>query len=121
MVSARVLIVDDESQNVEILLRLLERAGHAGVGADNAEAAATALSSGVFDAVLLDHVLPGATGMQSLDRLRGLTKAPIYVMSGYSDEETQRDALLLGAAGFLPKPVEVPALMALLTALPERP
>lgn len=121
MTGAKVLVVDDERSNIEILLRALELKGHRGAGADSAEAAAAALSSAAYDLVLLDHVLPGATGMQSLGRLRALTPAPIYIMSGYSDDDTRRDALLLGAAGFLPKPLEIAEIFALLDALPGRP
>lgn len=121
MKSAKVLLVDDERANLEILLRCLAQKGHAGAGAESAEEAVRALSAGAFDLVLLDHVLPGATGMQSLRRLQALTRAPVYIMSGYSDDETRRDAELLGAAGFLPKPIEIESLLALLDALPERP
>jgi len=114
-------VVDDERINVEILLRCLAQKGHSGVGVESAEEAARALSAGAFDLVLLDHVLPGQTGMQALPRLRSLTRAPIHIMSGYSDDDTRRDAELLGASGFLPKPIEFEAVDALLAALPERP
>lgn len=120
MKSAKVLVVEDERENLEILLRCLEQRGHAGVGAGSAEAAAQALEKSAFDLVMLDHVLPGETGMQALPRLRALTSAPIHVMSGYSDDETRRDAELLGASGFLPKPIELDGLYALLDSLPER-
>ena len=114
------LVVDDERPNIEILSRALARAGHRATGADSAESALAALAAGLFDLVLLDHVLPGATGMQSLGALRKVTKAPIYIMSGYTDDDTRKDALLLGAAGFLPKPLDSAAIFALLEALPER-
>lgn len=120
MKSARVLVVDDEPPNVEVLLRVLANEGHAATGAESAEAAAAFLETGAYDFVLLDHVLPGTTGMQSLGRLRALTKAPIYLMSGYSDDDTRQDALLLGATGFMAKPLDVTALLAVLEALPER-
>ena len=115
------LVVDDDPASLEILARMLERKGHRSSGAASAEAAAAALSRAAYDLVLLDHVLPGTTGMQSLGRLRALTKAPIHVMSGYSGDDTRQDALLLGAAGFLPKPLDFDALAAVLDALPERP
>lgn len=121
MKAAKVLVVDDERANLEILLRCLAQKGHTGAGAESAEEAARALSAGTFDLVLLDHVLPGQTGMQALPRLKSLTRAPIHIMSGYSDDDTRRDAELLGAAGFLPKPIELEALAALLDSLPERP
>jgi DNA-binding response OmpR family regulator len=117
---ARVLIVDDDSASAEIFRRLLESRGHACVTAENAEDAASRLGEGAFDLVLLDHVLPGATGMQSLGRLRGLTKAPIHLMSGYTDDDTRTDAELLGASGFQPKPLDFAAIDGLIAALPER-
>ncbi len=113
-------MVDDEPLNVEVIIRSLAGKGHEGVGAGSAEAAAAALEKGICDLVLLDHVLPGATGMQSIGRLRGLTKSPIYIMSGYSDDDTRKDAMLLGATGFMPKPLDTPALFAVIDALPER-
>lgn len=114
-------MVDDERASLEILLRCLRQKGHTGVGADSAEEAARALAAGAFDLVLLDHVLPGQTGMQAIPRLRALTRAPIHIMSGYSDDETRRDAVLLGASGFIPKPIEFEAVSSLLESLPERP
>ncbi len=113
-------MVDDETLNVEIITRSLAGKGHQCVGAGSAEAAASALAAGACDLVLLDHVLPGATGMQSIGRLRGLTKSPIYIMSGYSDDDTRQDAMLLGATGFLAKPLDMSALIAVIDALPDR-
>lgn len=121
MKTAQILLVDDEGANIEILRTALERRGHCATGVSNAEAAASALSAASYDLVLLDHVLPGMTGMQSLGKLRALTQAPIHIMSGYSDDDTKKDALLLGAAGFLAKPLDLAAIFALLDGLPERP
>jgi two-component system OmpR family response regulator len=120
MQSARVLVVDDERGIIEMLLRSLENEGHLGAGAENVEEAARALRAGPFDLVLLDNVLSGATGMQSLGKLRTLTEAPIYMMSGYYDDDTRRDAQLLGATGFLAKPLDIAEILALLAALPEK-
>ncbi|MEQ1920479.1 MAG: response regulator [Elusimicrobiota bacterium] len=120
MKSARVLIVDDERSIIEIVQRALVQRGHLATGVDCAEAAASALSAAPFDLVLLDHVLPGVTGMQALSRLRALTKAPIYIMSGYTGDDTHRDVMLLGATGFLPKPIDLATLFTLIDALPEK-
>lgn len=114
------LVVDDEAAIIEIVLRSLAHKGHSGTAADSAEAAASALSAASFDLVLLDHVLPGITGMQALGRLRALTKAPIHIMSGYAGDDTRTDVMLLGAAGFLPKPLDLAELFGLIDALPER-
>lgn len=118
MTAARLLVVDDEAPNREILTRLLEQRGHRVVCADSAEDAGALLRRERFDLVLLDHVLPGATGAQALRQFLPLTTAPIYVMSGYVDEDFRKDALLLGAAGFLPKPLDFAAVDVILEALP---
>lgn len=120
MNAARILVVDDERPNIEILARTLAAKGHATIAAESAEEALAALASTTCDLVLLDQVLPGATGMQSLGKLAALTRAPIYMMSGNSDDETQLDAKLLGAKGFFAKPLDINEILAVIAALPER-
>ena len=120
MKAARVLVVDDERGNIDMLLRALKNEGHLGSGAGSAEEAATALTAGSYDLVLIDHVMPGVTGMQALSRLRTLTRAPIHLMSGYTGDDTRTDAMLLGAAGFLPKPLDIADIFALIKALPDK-
>lgn len=119
MRAASVLVVDDEKPSVEIIARYLGAKGHRVAGAGSAEEAARLLRGGAFDFVLLDVVLPGRTGLQALAELRGLTRAPIHVMSG--DDAARQDALLLGARGFLAKPLDLAELAAEIEALPERP
>lgn len=114
-------MVDDEKPIIEIMVRALAKQGHHAAGADGVEAAAAALSASPYDLVLLDHVLQGTTGMQALPRLSALTKAPIYIMSGYTGDDTRKDVLLLGAAGFLPKPIDLVELYAVIDALAEKP
>jgi CheY-like chemotaxis protein len=116
---ARILVVDDEAQAREILSRLLERRGHRVTGAASAEEARRVAAASPFDLILLDHVLPGATGLETLRELRRLVGAPVYLMSGYADEDFKEDARLVGAAGFLSKPLDFPAIEALVDGLPE--
>jgi CheY-like chemotaxis protein len=121
MKAARVLIVEDESQLLEVMSRLLEQRGHSVAGAGSAEEGQRRLAESSFDAVLLDQVLPGVTGTEALRRLVGAGRgAPVYLMSGFTGDELREDARLLGAAGFVSKPIDFPSLYALLDALPER-
>lgn len=120
MQRARILVVDDEQSCVEIVARILAARGHGVTGAGSAEEALEVLKRASFDVVLLDLSLPGMTGLQALAPMKTLTKAPIHIMSGQTDEETRDDALLLGATGFLPKPLNLKGLQALVDALPPR-
>lgn len=118
MPSARILVVDDEPASVEILKRYLGAKGHTVAGAGSAEEAVQVLARETFDFVLLDVVLPGKTGLQALAELKRLTKAPIHVMSGQSDDESRKDALVLGADGFFGKPLDLAAILAAVDAPP---
>jgi DNA-binding response OmpR family regulator len=115
---ARILVVDDEPIAVEIFARFMSAKDHRVTGAGSAEEAVDLLKRDEFDFVLLDVVLPGLTGLQALAQLRRLTRAPIHVMSGHNDEDTRKDALLLGAAGFFGKPLDLIAILAAVEALP---
>ena len=110
--------MDDEPVAVEILSHFFETKGHRVDGAASAEEAFEALRGGSYDLVLLDIVLPGCTGLQALAQMKNLTRAPIHIMSGMNDGETRKDALLLGAAGFFGKPLDLPAILAAIEALP---
>jgi len=113
-------VVDDEPAAVEMLARYLETGGHRAEGAASAEDALEALKKRTYDLVLLDLILPGLTGLQALSALKKLTRAPIHIMTGLNDGETKKDALLLGADGFFGKPLDLPAVLAAVNALPER-
>ena len=117
---ARILVVDDERASVEIIARILSAHGHDIVGAGSSEEALELLSLASFDLVLLDLVLPGMTGLQALAKMKPLTKAPVHIMTGQTDEETKKDSLMLGASGFLPKPLDLKDIVALIDALPPR-
>jgi|CXWL01.1.fsa_nt_gi two-component system response regulator FlrC len=120
MKAARILLVEDDHASAQMLTRLFKSGGHETIAVETAEHAFEAAANGVYDLVLLDQVLPGATGMQSLRKLRSMTRAPIYLMSGYNSEDTRVDAELLGARGFLPKPLDINEVLKLIADLPER-
>lgn len=121
MKSARVLIVEDEEVPRFMLQRYLEGKGHVVAAVRSAEDAIPRLELGEFDLVLLDLLLPGLSGFEALAYFRRSCRAPIHIMSGQTDEVSRGDAAALGAAGFVPKPVDFPEVCALLDALPEKP
>jgi DNA-binding response OmpR family regulator len=74
-------------------------------------------SGGNFDAILLDNSLPGMMGITALPLLAEITKAPVILITGYPNEETYKDALLLGAKGFMAKPIDPDELSAQIRGL----
>jgi CheY-like chemotaxis protein len=96
----RVVVVDDEPE-VRLLFRYLLAADGrfrvVGEAADGAEAVAVAERERP-DAVVLDLMMPGTSGLSALPRLRAL--APVVVVSAYDEREA---AVARGARAFLAK------------------
>ena len=68
-----------------------------------------------FDVVLLDIWLPGIDGLETLDKIRGLSDAPEVIMiSGHGTIETAVRATKLGAYDFLEKPLSIDKTLILL-------
>jgi putative two-component system response regulator len=108
--SARILVVDDENANVEILRRFLARAGFRNVDSttDSRQAAPLYLEHR-HDLILLDLHMPHLDGLEVIDQLNEIASAsylPILILSGDLTPEARRDALSRGAKDFVNKPFQ---------------
>ena len=79
-VHARLLIVDDIGDNRSILTRRFERRGFEVVEADSGFTAIELISRESFDLVLLDVMMPGIDGIETLKRIRGQQAALPVIM-----------------------------------------
>lgn len=107
---ARILVVDDE-QNIRLLLRrVLERAGHTVAEAANGNQALELLGRMHFDLAILDVVMPGKGGIETLIEARDdYRDLKVIVISGKvntSSQAFQNLASHFGASRILPKPFE---------------
>lgn len=102
----RVLIVDDEEIVCCSYLRSLAGA-HCNVQvAGNGEEALYALEQQRFDLVLLDLRMPGMDGMAVLKTIKQTwPDTQVVIITGYPNIETAKEAVRLGAYGYLAKPV----------------
>ena len=108
--NARILMVDDEEANLDILRRTLSRAGFWRLEStmDSREAASLYVRHRP-DLILLDLHMPHMDGLQVLDTLREIAEAtylPILILSGDLTPEARRDALSRGAKDFVNKPFQ---------------
>lgn len=117
MKSASVLVVDDEAGSRAYFTRALLALGHHVVSAHSTEDACDLLVARDFDLILVDVVLPGASGLEAIAKFRALSAARIYVMTGAGDDDLARDVNLLGGDGYLPKPVDLDKLDSVLVSL----
>ena len=108
--NARLLIVDDEDANIEILQRILTRAGFSRVVSSNDSRQAAALYvEHRPDMILLDLHMPHMDGLEVMDQLNEIAEAsylPILILSGDLTPEARREALSRGAKDFVNKPFQ---------------
>jgi class 3 adenylate cyclase len=106
---ARILIVDDEPLNVDLLEQELELLGYATVAAADGGQALERLAGEPIDLVLLDIMMPGLDGYETLRRIKadpGLRHVPVIMISAFSELESVVRCIELGAEDHLPKPFE---------------
>jgi DNA-binding NtrC family response regulator len=111
---SRVLVVEDELGFQDLLAEVLGGAGHTVAAAQTAAEALDRLRTDSFDLVLVDHRLPGDTGLDFLRVLRAQDPAlPAIIMTAYAEVNVVVEAMRLGAVDFLVKPFPIAALLPL--------
>lgn len=112
----RILIVDDVEDNRAILDRHLRRAGFATqLAEDGMEAIRMITSDGPPDLVLLDWMMPGLSGLETLQTLRERydeNVLPVIMCTALGDESSVVVAIKAGANDYVEKPINFPILMA---------
>lgn len=121
----KVLVVDDEDAIVELVGEYLRARGHTVVTAADGDQAHQLLAAQDLDVVLADLRLPARGGMALLEAASALPyPVAVVVMTGYGTVETATQAMKLGAADYLLKPVRLrevhDSLLAAVQAMRER-
>jgi CheY-like chemotaxis protein len=110
---ARVLIVDDDPNTVEMLAKALSLFGHQAERAFSGEEALQQVDAQPPELILLDLMMPGIDGYETLRRLRsmpGLDRLPVIVVTASSEPDLEGRVAAAGAAGCLRKPVHLAVL-----------
>ena len=103
----RVLVVDDESEFRALLAEYLQGKGFEVVQAGGGEEALRRFPEFRPHIVLLDIMMPGLSGVETLRRIKDVARETAVIMvSGIEDVETARRTLALGAADYVAKPVD---------------
>jgi len=120
----RILIIEDEEQLAQGIARGLEKHGYAADIIVDGNDAITRISlyRNEYDAIILDLMLPGASGQEVCKAVRELgVTTPILVLTARDEVDTKVDVLNMGADDYLAKPFSFEELVARLGALMRRP
>ena len=105
---AKILVVDDERYIAAALKKSLEGEGYEVATAESGEEALRIFKAELFDLVLLDLMLPGITGLETLSAIKALTGEVVVIMiTAHGDIETAVTAIKAGAYDFVEKPFEL--------------
>ena len=120
----KILIIDDEKDNTEIIKDILEDVNYTTVLARSAIEAKAIVAVNSFDLILMDVWMPGQDGISLLSEWysEGFS-TPIVMMSGHAEPSDIVKAMKLGATDFLKKPLHdfLPILRNIMTrSLPEK-
>ncbi len=104
---AKVLLVDDEKDFVEVLAERLQNRGFDVRQAFNGEDAINLLNQQDADVVILDVLMPGKDGVQTLSEIKQLKPlTEVIMLTGYGTIETAIQGMKFGAYDYLMKPTE---------------
>jgi len=123
MKQPRILIVEDEPAIAELIAVNLRHNGLSPVWAEDGESAQREIDAVLPDAILLDWMLPGTTGVQLARRWRADARTkgiPILMLTARSDEPDKVAGLDAGADDYITKPFSTQELLARIRAVLRR-
>jgi len=106
------LLVDDEEKFVETLAERLEARGLDVRTAFNGEEALNRIQEKDADVVILDVLMPGKSGIETLREIKQIKPlTEVIMLTGHATVETAIEGMKLGAYDYLMKPTETPELV----------
>ena len=109
---ARILVVDDDPQILDMLKCILEDEGYVVNTVANGNSAMAALTEQKPDLVLLDISLPDLNGYQVLSLIRERSEVPVIMLTGILEVTSVRQSVNLGADDYVRKPFRPRELLA---------
>jgi DNA-binding response OmpR family regulator len=119
--TARILLVDDETPILDMVRGYLEREGYAFSTVEDGLAAVEHVRAERPDVVVLDVMLPGIDGFEALRQIRTFSDAYVLMLTARADEVDRIVGLSVGADDYLVKPFSPRELVARVKALLRRP
>lgn len=117
----KILLVDDEVELTAPLSRLLRGAGHQVDVAEDGDGGLAMASTGAYDLLILDWMLPGLSGVEVCGRLRSQhLRTPVLLLTAKDTLDDRVTGLDAGADDYLVKPFELRELLARVRALGRR-
>lgn len=113
--AARILLVDDNTTNLQVLFQALAPEGYELLVAQSGEQALSTVAETTPDLVLLDIKMPGIDGFETFRRMRAdqsTAGIPVVFLSAHANVESIAEADAIGAEGYFTKPFQFDEIIA---------
>ncbi len=110
---SRILVVEDNEGNLELIRVVLEMAGHEVIGAPSADVGLLAARKAHPDLILMDMHLPGLDGYEATRIIKAdetLKDIPVIAVTAITEREDEERVRACGCEGFIAKPVDTRSL-----------
>jgi len=110
MAKGRILVIEDDKDNQELILFLLQKADYEVVQAMDGRQGMNMALAHQPDLILLDLSIPGLDGWKLAGRLKehpGLKEIPVIAVTGHTLPGDRRQAIESGCDGYITKPLDV--------------
>ncbi len=112
LLAAKVLLVDDEKEFIDLMSQRLETRGLKVVAVVSGEEAVTEVSDHSFDVAVVDLAMPGIDGIETLKQIKAVRPdIEVIMLTGQATVKSGIEAMKHGANDFLEKPVDLNVLM----------
>jgi len=113
---ARILVVDDEVNSARLVSMAIGLMGHESVEAYRGDQAVEMIDSEKPDLVLMDYMMPGMDGLETLSQIRSVYGdcPPVYMLTAAQDYYIKDKVMEGGAKGWFTKPLDLEKLAAIL-------
>jgi DNA-binding response OmpR family regulator len=119
-VAQRILLIEDDPRLAEMVAEYLGESGFRVSRAASGEAGLAQLARELFDALVLDLMLPDMDGLELCRQLRAKSDIPVLMLTARGDSTDRVVGLEIGADDYLPKPFQPRELLARLRAILRR-
>ena len=106
--ASRLLVVDDDGLNRDLMVRRLSKRGYLATDADGGKNALEWIRSNNVDLVLLDVEMPGISGFEIcrlIRRLPGYEKVPVVYLTSHDDFDSRQSGIASGGDDLISKPI----------------
>ncbi len=106
--SVKILLIDDEEEFVTTLAQRLEYRDYKAKTAPDGQSGINMLANEAFDIVILDLMMPGLSGIDTLKQIRSNNHdIPVILLTGHGSTKAGIEGMRLGAFDYLMKPLDI--------------